>query len=384
MKIAMRSERTTLDLIALIYDAAGDTERWPAFLETFRQASRSSATNLFVQDLGSQEFSLAAAVGMDPCYQRSYENYYKTRNVYLIHGDHLLRTGSVRLGRAMCPDSIALRSEFYNDWIAPQKQRHGMLGVVYRRRSLVSMLGGIRFRGAQSFGEEEVSLVKLLMPHLQRAVSLHRRLADLEKQKTAATDALDCWSLGVVLLDNHGRVLLMNRKAEEIMSQRDGLSLAADGLHAALPSEASVLHRLIQDSIATRMGKGGNSGGAVALSRTSSKRAFNLLVTPLFSQKALPTQKGAVAAIFLSDPDAREETDAELVRQLFDLTPAEAQLTALLISGEDLKHVAQILQVSMNTARTHLKRVFDKTGTTRQAELVRLLLQSPAQVRSKS
>ena len=62
----MYSERTVSDLIGLIYDAAGDATRWPMFLEKLGAVLNSSASNLFVQDLRSQEFSLAAAVGMDP------------------------------------------------------------------------------------------------------------------------------------------------------------------------------------------------------------------------------------------------------------------------------------------------------------------------------
>jgi hypothetical protein len=68
------SERTASDLIGLIYDAAGDSSCWPVFLDKLGRTLNSSASNLFVQDLRSQEFSLAAAVGMDPFYQRLYEN----------------------------------------------------------------------------------------------------------------------------------------------------------------------------------------------------------------------------------------------------------------------------------------------------------------------
>ena len=380
----MLSERTIFDLIGLIYDAASDSTRWPAFLEKFRQASKASGTNLFVQDLRSQELGLTAAVGMDPSYQRSYESYYKTRNVYLIQGNRLLRTASVRLSPEMCPDAIALRSEFYNDWIAPQRQRHGMLGVVFRQQSLTSMCGAIRAKSAEPFGPEERSLLRALMPHLQRAISLHRWIADLEAHKAAAADALNHWSLGVILLDNYGRILLLNRKAEEIVSQRDGLALGADGLHATLPRETSALRGLIRDAIVTQMGKGGNSGGAIAVSRVSCKRSLNLVVAPVFSQTSLAASKRATAAVFVTDPEEQDKTNEVLLQHLYSLTPAEALLAGLLASGEDLKRAAETLRVSMNTVRTQLKKVFEKTGTRRQAELVRLLLTSPAQIRLKA
>ncbi len=377
----MNSERTILELVGLIYDAAGDASRWPVFLEKLRRAVNSSATNLFAQDLRSQEFSFTAAVGMDSAYQRTYEKYYRTRNVYLIQGNHLLRTGRVCLGPAMCPDAVALRTEFYNDWIVPQKQRHGMLGVIFRQRSLTSMVGAIRPKGAELFDADEMSLMNMLIPHLQRAVSLHRKIADLEKQNIAASDALDHWSLGVILLDSRGRVLFANRNAEEIVRQRDGLTMSADGLHAALPGETSALRRLIHDAIATHNGKGGQSGGALALPRPSLKRPLNVLVTPLFSHNQLAVQRRATVALFLSDPEATEEADDDALRRLFGLSRAEANVASLLMQGKEVKQVSEELHVSLATTRTHLRSIFDKTGTRRQAELVQLILRSPVSLR---
>jgi len=377
----MNSERTILELIGLIYDATGDASRWQPFLEKFGRVVNAPANNIFVQDLHSHGFNLSADDGMDASYERTYADYYKAKNVYLIRGNHLLRTGKIYPSQVLCPDAVALRSEFYNDWIAPQRQRHGMLGVIYRNGSLASMIGAIRHRGARPFGEEEVSLLEILMPHLQRAVTLRRRIVDLEKQKIAATDALDHWSLGVILLDSRGRVLLMNSRAEEIVRQKDGLTMAADGLHAALPGETSALRRLIHDAIATHDGKGGESGGALALPRPSLKRSLNVLVTPLFSHNQLAVQKRATVALFLSDPEATEEADDDALRRFFGLSRAEAHVAALLIQGKEVKQVSEELHVSLATTRTHLRSIFDKTGTRRQAELVQLILRSPVSLR---
>ena len=73
---------------------------------------------------------------------------------------------------------------------------------------------------------------------------------------------------------------------------------------------------------------------------------------------------------------------ADVLRQLYHLTPAEAALGALFVGGKDLKGTAEALGVRMSTAKTHLQKIFDKTGTSRQAELVQILLRSPAQIRS--
>jgi DNA-binding CsgD family transcriptional regulator/PAS domain-containing protein len=379
---ATRSEEQALALIGLIYDAAGNSSLWPRFLREFGKALRAPATNIFAQDLDNHAFNVAAQVGIDPSYDDAYDRYYHTKNIYLIRGQHLLRSGNVVPSQSLCSDAEALRSEFYNEWIVPQKQSYGLIGVISRNRSLTSMAGAIRFRGMPPFGEEELALVRLLIPHLQRAVQLHRRIADIEARHRGASDALDRWQLGMVLVDACGRIVFMNRSASEIVRARDGLASEADGLHAALTHETVALRGLIQGAMQTSAGLGLQSGGAITLSRPSLKRPLNVLVTPLAPHDSLAAHKRAAAILFVRDPEACGDADQGVLQRFYGLTAAEAALAMLLIAGHNLASAADGLGVTMNTARTHLKRIFEKTGTKRQAELVGLVLRSPAQVRS--
>jgi DNA-binding CsgD family transcriptional regulator len=83
-------------------------------------------------------------------------------------------------------------------------------------------------------------------------------------------------------------------------------------------------------------------------------------------------------AVYTRDPDTTAEIEGELVRQLFDLTPAEAAVARRLASGLSLEDAATSLSISRNTARAHLRSIFSKSGITRQTELVRLMLSSAA------
>jgi hypothetical protein len=86
----MNSERTISELIGLIYDAAGDAARWPAFLEKLRQGLNSSASNLFVQDLHDHRFNVASQLGFDPQSQRAYNPFDCDEvNSGLVSGDTL-------------------------------------------------------------------------------------------------------------------------------------------------------------------------------------------------------------------------------------------------------------------------------------------------------
>jgi DNA-binding CsgD family transcriptional regulator len=76
------------------------------------------------------------------------------------------------------------------------------------------------------------------------------------------------------------------------------------------------------------------------------------------------------------DPELSAAPPIEALRALYGLTDAEARLTCALLEGARLEDYAERVGISMNTARTHLKSVFAKTDTDRQAELMRLLSRS--------
>jgi DNA-binding CsgD family transcriptional regulator len=379
----MYSERAILKLVECVYEAASDPELWATFLESFGKTLNCKAMTLFVQDSRSQEVNNFATVGVEPCYVRSYAEHYAAKNVYLIRGKNLLFTGNVCPSEILCSDEQALRSEFYNEWILPQKQRYGLVGVLFKERSMTSMIGAIRSERPGPFGEQDLSLVRILMPHLQRAVQLHRRVVALELREKAVNGALNRWSMGVILLDHEGRVLLMNRSAEAVLRKKDGLTAQADGLHAGLPHEAAALRSLIHSAIGTSLGRVSHPGGGVTISRAFAGRPLNVLVTPVVAHKALRAESGAAAIVFIGDPDVREGTNEDLLSLFYELSHAEARVAALLVQGKSVKEVSESLQVSLNTARTHLKRIFEKTGTRRQAELMQLILQSPASLHLK-
>jgi DNA-binding CsgD family transcriptional regulator len=370
----MHSERTVVELVGLIYDAAVDPALWVPFLERLEQVLRTPWCVFHVHDLARHTCDVTAEIGFDPAFRRSYEQYYVSRNAFFIHGKKHLWPGNVCTDLRLCPDRVLFRSEFYNDWLAPQGMLRGINATVLKTDSLVSLLGLVRRKDADPPDRDDVTLVERLMPHLQRAVQLHRRLTDLHARERSARDALDSWPLGVILLDGKGSVLLMNKAAEDLVRRNDGLSMERERLRATRADETIRLRALIGKAIA-RSSLEPDAGGVTTLSRANSDRPLHLLVAPL-SQAAAREPRPA-CMVFVSDPDAAPKSNEKYLQRLYGLTLAESKLAALLIQGKDVKDIADQLHVTLNTARTHLKRIFDKTNTKRQAELISLLLRGP-------
>jgi DNA-binding CsgD family transcriptional regulator len=224
------------------------------------------------------------------------------------------------------------------------------------------------------FGALELNLFRELLPHVGRGVTLRRRLSGLDVQHDAAGDLVDCLPTPVILVDCGAKPLLVNRAARELLSRRDGLSCTRDGLVADSPSETRCLWRLVAEAAASGAGNGFNAGGLIKISRRSLKQPFAVLVAPLRpGRQGRSPFRNSAAVVFIQDLDARPKGVFRILRTMYGLTPAESRVAALLAGGAGTVTVADTLGVAPSTIRTHVKRIFAKTGVRTQAQLVRLL-----------
>jgi DNA-binding CsgD family transcriptional regulator len=122
----------------------------------------------------------------------------------------------------------------------------------------------------------------------------------------------------------------------------------------------------------------------MAISRPSGRKLYSLLVAAIARngsrENLLSGIQRRAAAVFACDPETEVGPTTAALRELFGLTPAEANLASVLMTGKSLDEARDELQISLNTAKTQLKAIFSKTSTSRQAELLRLLLLSVAHI----
>jgi len=215
---------------------------------------------------------------------------------------------------------------------------------------------------------DDRALLASLAPFLPEATRLQYRMADA----TALTSLLDHLRMGVILLDDHSRVSYANRSAAELLGVEPGLSELAGGDRRDARTEA--LFRTVRS-------EGENDDGIHR--HPADGRPLQLLESKLDWPNDLSLSgRRFRRALFIGDPNQRTGDPFEVLGRLYGLTPAESRLAWLLVGDFSLAEAAVQLGITQSTARTVLKRVLAKTGTRRQASLVRLLLSGPAQVRS--
>lgn len=206
--------------------------------------------------------------------------------------------------------------------------------------------------------------------------ALKEKRSRAEQQNSSAGAAfslatLDRLPTGVIVVDGDPKVVFTNKQGAEFLAARDGLIIGPSGLvRTNQTKESAELSRLIKLAIDS-----GDAGlpHALSVTREDSDRPLSVVVAPL--PHGDPGAR--VAVLLVSAPELQPLPSVETVARLFDLTDAEARLAVALSEGHRIEDAADILGITVSSARTYLKRVFSKTDVTRQAELVRLILAAP-------
>jgi DNA-binding CsgD family transcriptional regulator len=376
----MTSEKT-LRLVAKIYEAAGNPSAWNDFLRTFAEAGGGTMAALFRHDGTNQQYDVLAFHGVPDEYIRLYLQHYAEKDEWIKGGLGILETGWVGSSQTLCSDAKLLQTEFYSDFLRRYDLFHQCGGIVQQTATARSAITLLRPRRKGFFNESETTLLRTLMPHLQQAMKLHQQFVDLRAHSRSLETAIDSLAIGIIFLDDEGKVLLLNRKAEALIRQEDGLLLTDKRISASVPQDSSRLKAAVVAAANTGRGKGDSAGGTFLVSREKG-RALSVTVAPL-RDVGIGMRQQASAVLFISDPDRKAELPLDLLRRCYGLTFAEARLATVLVQGRSLKEAADLCGVTHNTAKSQLKCVFLKTEVKRQSELVRLLLNNAGVVHQR-
>jgi DNA-binding CsgD family transcriptional regulator len=225
------------------------------------------------------------------------------------------------------------------------------------------------------FSGDNLRCMRLLAPHLDRALHLQMRLSSADVRASGVSGALDCLAHGVVLVDQSGLPVWLNKRAEEIINSSDALRLSHAGFVGHRPSDTRSLRELIKETVSA------GTQTLFAISRDDSVRPLLLTTIPLNPTGNAGSNDLARGVVFISDPDRTDSPSIESLRQAFGLTYREAQVAIAIAHGHGLQAAADKVGVALTTARSQLQQAFSKTGTSHQAELAALVQRALTHVR---
>jgi len=228
--------------------------------------------------------------------------------------------------------------------------------------------------GGAPRAQRELGLARTLLPHLRRALALRRRLDASELAGRTLADGLDRLAVGACVLDRRGLPLLVNRSARAVFDAGDGLRVTAHGLVPSCAADGPGLRAAIRAALDPA---GADLARASLLvRRPGGRRPYVVSVSPLAAPADVreTSPRDPAVVLLIADPEGSAQATADDLVRLFGMTPAEARVSVLLLQGRSVAEIQDALDITNNTARSHLKRIFAKTRTRGQADLIRTLL----------
>ena len=178
-------------------------------------------------------------------------------------------------------------------------------------------------------------------------------------------------------------MVFANQAAHTLLQRHDGLALrtgnplvdALGWLQAPHAKEQSALDAEIHAALTCDPLQTPHFTHGLALAHPCGKSPLVLHAVPLSDRSDLShTLLQAGAIVFVSDPQSMPTLDAALLHRLYGISAAECRVAQELLGGQALQAIATKMHLAENTVKTHLQHLFEKTRTSRQQQLIRLLL----------
>lgn len=338
------------ELIGLIYDTALDPGSWPVVLNRLADAL-SAHCSMIGSYNSSTDAAALTAPRTDPQYLRSFAEYWAGRDT-IWKGGAKLPVGAVMVREMIiCRDEFC-RTDLYNEWCKPQRLEAAIATNLLVEGPISTVIAAYRPYAKGDFDTMETRLFAALIPHLQRAVQLQLRLADLDGLPEGSAEILDRLQQGVILVDGQARVIFANRAAEGILRAGRGLFVDRDGLQTKIPGETRRLRRMITDCGVQHAGHP-SAGGRLRLSRENGMPP-TVLIAPHHLRSSWIDVVRPRATVFITDPEATFDVRRQWLHEDFGLTRAEAAVAIDVLKADGLQATAGRLGISLATARTHL------------------------------
>lgn len=375
MRPQLRADDTTVLRFAnRLYERAEEPGGWEDALHEIADSLNGTALcihNYHLRDRRGEAVHVLR--GITPEQALEYQQHHSPHNPWMTRLSGTLRRADVMVGHEVCPREELVEGRFYHDFLRPK----GLLDVV----AVILEAGGgelttfnvLRGGRCGEFDGGETNLMRRLAPHLCNVHRFQSRFAEIRARRALLREVIDRIPTAVLAVDRYLRVVVTNRAGDALLAMNDGLRVsrgvlevydcvARDGLRAAVSSLAAM-----------QLGCGACASVSVPIGRPSRGRAYLATMVPLRAVVTTASGGQACCLLFIDDPALDEPPRLERIQQLWGLTAAEAKVAGLLALGLSPREISDRLEVSFNTVRSHVQKIYLKTGASRQGELVRTL-----------
>lgn len=368
----MHNQEALSDLVGKIYDASLNPALWAETLEETKHFVRGMAAALFCKDPKSKTGGIYYDDGgISPHFKRIYfEKYIKLDP--MSAGHYFAKIEEPISTEDLIEYDEFIETRFYQEWARPQGVVDFVGASLDKSSTTMSMFGVFRHERDGLVDDATRQRMRLIVPHIRRALLVSRTIEMRTAEAATLATALDGLNAGLFLVDDGARIVHANARARSMLS--DGKVLCSRG-GKLVAREARAQQALSEVFAASGQGDAavGLKGIAVPMSAMCGDQYVAHVLPLTGGARRRAGGSRAAAAMFLHSVSAEAPPPAEAIAKAFSLTPGELRVLLTIVQVSGVAEAAEALGIGEATVKTHLHRLFQKTGAGRQAELVRLV-----------
>jgi DNA-binding CsgD family transcriptional regulator len=357
-------------LVERIYDAALAVELWPDALEEVCEFVRGCTANLIWRDTADNA-TVFHSWGFDPRYQQMYFETYARLDPF-FPAVAFIEVGEVFSGGDIIPYEEFRKTRYYREWVRPQGYIDTIAVNLERTATAASSFVVLRSHRQGIVDAEARRRFGLVAPHVRRAASIGKTLDFRNALSTAFSTTFDGLAAAVFLVAADGHVVYRNAKARSLLEAGQILREPGGRLSAADETADHALRAAMAAAVDGGEGQDVKTIAVPLVAKDAAGWVAHLL--PLGSGLRRGAVGGqAAAALFVGQTTLASTQPLEAAAKRYGLTPSELRVLAAVTQTGSIAALATRLGISRATVKTHLNHLLAKTGTRRQADLLRLL-----------
>ncbi|MBW7967936.1 helix-turn-helix transcriptional regulator [Bradyrhizobium sp. BR 10289] len=362
----MPGPRKLPELVESIYDAGLDPSLWNDAVTGIRDFVGGQACGLFSKDSISKFGVTHYYCGADPHYIQLYSDTHSRFDPLTV----LPPQGRI----VSIPELVNFyeyrRGRFYQEWMKPQGCSDAANVVLDTSNASCPVMMTV-LSGRRMVDPAMKQRLSLIVPHASRALLINRAIDSQLTLATALADVLDNLASGIFLLDASCRLVHANSAGYALLAADDVVRSVAGQLVTCSPEANQTLREAFATGSEMAL-FAARDRALPLLSPTGEHYVAHLLPLSSVLRNGGERVTDAAGALLLRKVSLGGPSYGELIARTFDLTPAELRVFLAIVEVGGVPETAAALGIAETTAKTHLHRVFAKTGVSRQADLVKL------------
>jgi DNA-binding CsgD family transcriptional regulator/PAS domain-containing protein len=354
------STEKLLDLVGRIYTTAVKPTEMTACLEALTDCLGATFTQTYTYDR-QNGFVVDAQISHHALTDKAHDDYTREWHRYdpRPKAQATLPSGSVLLCHEHFDEKYVSRSAFYQEYFIPIGLRWAMGAMYHSEDGTSTLVAGLRAPDLPHFDVQSASTLKLVAPHFVRAQLLREDVNAALLAASRAESIVEAMRQPAMLVDHRGRVLFLNHQAEETLS-RISVTIRGSVLFFPQPSSELAWRSAVQRFAQTKLPQDAQIAGTPA----------HIELVPIHGLgfNAGASEARMALAVIRGIHPASQQLDS--LTRAYALSSAELDVLQALSAGLAAKQIAARRQTSVNTVRAQMRRLFEKTGSRSQRELL--------------